>query len=104
MERTIDREAVRELDLYAENTHELYGQFQSIIRNLQHKIAAGRYQADLAPKLWRYWYDTAAKRYMREFGNVNDLGVTFPPAVRQQAAIERAESEYAKILNGEYDQ
>lgn len=38
----------RELDLYAENTSELYGQFKSIIANLQRKIKSGKYDASKA--------------------------------------------------------
>lgn len=47
-----DEHAARELDLYAENTSELYGQFKSIIANLQRKIKSGKYDAAKAPVLW----------------------------------------------------
>lgn len=99
----VDTIAARELDLYAENTAELYPQFMLIIRNMQRKLQRGVYDVTLAPKAWRYWYDAAAKRYIREFGNENDLSVTFPPAVRQYCADLRAADEYQKICDGEYD-
>ena len=88
---TTDAVSERELDLFAENTSELYGQFKSIIANLTRRIDKGTYDPALAPKLWRYWYDEAARRYKREFG------YQFPPAVRQAAAEARAIEEFDKI-------
>jgi hypothetical protein len=90
----------RELVLYAENTEELYAQFLSIIANVKRKITKGTYNPDLAPKLWRYWVDEAAKRYKREFGS-NDWN--FPVPVRNEAAAYFAATEHESILNGEYD-
>lgn len=95
----IDTTAARELDLYAENTSELYPQFQAIIRNISKKIAAGKYDATRAPLLWAYWYDEAARRYCREFGG--EVRTMFPKAVRLHCATERAADEFAKITNGE---
>lgn len=97
---TVDLTAARELDLYAENTSELYGQFKAIIENLKRKIKAGKYSAHLAPKLWLYWYDAAARRYCREFGG--DVKTQFPKALREHLARERARDEYEKIRSGEY--
>ena len=91
----MDTEA-RELDLYAENTGELYPQFVSIIGNLKKRIDKGTYDANLAPKLWRYWYDNAARGYKREHG------YQFAPAVRQACAEARAVEEFEKINAGEY--
>lgn len=98
----IDEAAKTELELYAYNTYELYAQFKAIIANLQRKIKAGRYNPDLAPKLWQYWIDEAAKRYCREFGGaVRD---TFDKATREALAREIAAQEYESIINGEYDE
>jgi hypothetical protein len=97
----IDETAARELDLYAENTSELYGQFQSIIANLKRKIKAGKYSPAAAPKLWMYWYDAAAKRYVKEFGG--NVQTMFPKPLREHLAAERSREEYAKITSGEYD-
>lgn len=85
-----------ELVLFAENTEPLYAQFQSIIDNLTRKIDKGTYRPELAPKLWRYWTDAAAKAYKREHG------YQFPPAIRQEAAEYFAATEYVAIVNGEY--
>lgn len=93
----------RELDLYAENTSELYGQFKSIIANLQRKIKAGKYNAAKAPALWMYWYEAAAKRYAKEFAHSpSEWSRMFPKALRMHLAKERAEQEYRNILHGEY--
>ena len=95
-----DTDSIRELELYAENTAELYSQFKSIIANVQRRIQRGTYNPTLAPKLWRYWYDEAARRYKREFGTAD---WSFPVAVRQACAEAKAIEEYAAILAGEYD-
>jgi len=72
----IDETAARELDLYAENTSELYGQFKSIIAN------------------------AAAKRYVKEFGG--DVKTMFPKALREHLAAERAREEHDRIVRGEH--
>lgn len=97
----IDKAAAHELDLYAENTSELYNQFKSIVANVKKKIKSGRYDPVKAPKLWLYWYDAAAKRYVKEFGG--DVRRDFPLALRKQLAAERAVEEYKKIVGGEYN-
>ena len=61
--KPVDDTALRELDLYAENTSELYPRKKAILANLAKKAKKGTYDASKAPKLWRYWVDDAAKRY-----------------------------------------
>lgn len=92
----------RELVLYAENTSELYDQFLSIIRNLQRKIKRGTYNPALAPKLWRYWVDAAAARYRKEMCEPGSR--LFTVSDRNAVAAYFAETEYASITNGEYDE
>lgn len=65
----VDETAQNELDLYAENTSELYNQKKSILANISRRISKGTYDHALAPKLWMYWVDAAAKRYQKEFGS-----------------------------------
>lgn len=101
MKTHINEHAANDLDLYAENTRELHGQFNSIIANIKRKIRTGRYSPILAPKLWMYWYDAAAARYVKEFGG--GVREKFPKALREHLAAERARDEYKKIKNGEYD-
>lgn len=49
----VDETALRELDLYAENTGEIYPQKQAIIANLMKKKAKGKYDP--------------ARRYQKDF-------------------------------------
>ena len=96
----VDEHAARELDLYAENESALYGQHQSIIANIKRRIASGTYDAAKAPKLWGYWYEAAARRYVKEFGG--DVRTMFPKALRDHLSRERARDEYQRIINEEY--
>lgn len=89
----------RELELYLDNTSELYGQKQAIIKNVARRIKNGTYDPALAPKLWRYWVDEGARSYAKEFA---DTTYSFPVKVRQAVAEEYASSEYEMIMNGEY--
>lgn len=90
----------RELDLYAYNTSELYGQHQSIIANLKRRIEKGTYDPALAPKLWGYWVEAAAKRYAKEFGG--SWHAMFDKPTRDALAREIAVDEHRKIVDGEY--
>src|SRR3990167_9478996 len=94
-----DKEAARELDLYAENTAELYVQYKSILGNLLRKMVHGKYDPAKAPKLWAYWYEAAAKRYVREYGG-GVWNVIFTKATRDLAAKERAEEEERHMRSG----
>ncbi len=64
----VDQQSLDELDLFAENTSELYPQKQAIIANLMKKKAKGVWDPEKAAKLWGYWVDAGAKRYAKEFG------------------------------------
>jgi hypothetical protein len=78
-----DTEAAHELVLYAENDGDLYRQSAlPIIANLQRKVKSGKYDHELAIKLWRYHADRAAKKYNKEHGG------EFSPATRDLAAKE----------------
>ena len=93
----VDTTAADELDLYAENTSELYNQKQSILANIRRKIASGKYNHALAPKLWMYWVDAAAKRYVKEFGSGGNISTVFNKATREHLAHELAN----RYRNGE---
>ena len=98
--KTFNADNVRELELYADNTIEIYEQKKSIIKNLSRKINRKAYNPKLAPKLWRYWIDNAAKRYTKEFGTEGSN--IFSVADRDEVSRLFAESEYQKIKAGEY--
>lgn len=87
----IDETAKDELDLYAENTSELYGQKKAILANIKRKHASGKYNHALAPKLWMYWVESAAKRYAREFGGGQAWHKMFDMPTRKALAKELAD-------------
>lgn len=91
-----DEASIRELTLWAENTSEIYGQKESIIKNIARRIKNGTYDPNLAPKLWRYWFDSASQSYKKEFG------YSFPPAIRQAAADAYAPEMYEEIVSGNW--
>ena len=92
-----DTQAANELDLYAENTSELYNQKKSILANIQRRLKKGTYDHSLAPKLWMYWVDAAAKRYVKEFGSGGNISTIFNKATREHLARELAN----RYRNGE---
>ena len=85
---TVDEHAATELELYAENTSELYNQKKSILANIQRRLKKGTYDHSLAPKLWMYWVDAAAKRYVKELGSDSPI---FNKATREHVARELAD-------------
>jgi hypothetical protein len=103
-EEPVDVHAKQELELYAYNTFELHAQHEAIIANLLKKIQAGRYDHKLAPKLWEYWIESAAKAYCKEFCSAGQpWHKMFPTNLRRELAKEVADQEYRKITGGEYE-
>jgi hypothetical protein len=88
--RVVDRRVVEELDLFAENTGELYNQKKSILANIARRRKNGTYDPKKAPKLWMYWVDSASKQYRKEFP-----GTTFDKPTREALAKELAK-RYSK--------
>lgn len=96
--KDIDEHALEELDLYAENTAELYPQKKSILRNLQNKITKGVYNSELAAKLWSYWVENAAKAYAVEFADPGMWKVIYPRSLRMELARRIEKREHAEML------
>jgi hypothetical protein len=84
----VGEHAKHELDLYAENTSELYNQKKSILANIQRRHKNGTYDHARAPQLWMYWVDAASKRYRKEFGGGPEM---FNKATRESLAKELAD-------------
>ncbi len=82
----LDEHAQNELDLFAENTSELYNQKKSILANIQRRLKNKTYDHALAPKLWMFWVDAAAKQYAKEFP-----GTKFNKTTREALARELAD-------------
>lgn len=86
----IDHHAKEELDLFIENTSELYGQKQNILANIRRRILKGTYNPALASKLWMYWVDAGARRYCKENHMGGNIGDTFNKPTRMALAEELA--------------
>jgi hypothetical protein len=61
---------------------------KSILQNISRRLKSGTYSHALAPKLWMYWVDAAAKRYRKEFGSGS--AVIFNLPTREALARELA--------------
>lgn len=100
----IDEHAKTELELYLENTGELHNQKQSIIKNIQRRLANNTYDSSLAPKLWQYWVDAGARRYIQEHDAPGTrVDAVFPADLRRAVAAELAAEYEQRIRAGEYD-
>jgi hypothetical protein len=98
----VDEHAAHELDLYIENTSELYPQKLAILENLKKKIARQKYDTSLAWKIWMYWVDAGARRYVKEFGS-GTIDTIFNKPTREKVAKDLAK-EYTptRIVAGDY--
>jgi hypothetical protein len=68
-----DKDAAREIQLYADNDYQLYNQRKRpILINLGKKYKKGTYDIQKAAKLWRYYIDAAMVKYNKEFGSRGD--------------------------------
>lgn len=89
--QVVDKVAANELDLYAENEFSLYAQKKAILANIRAHRAKGTFDPRLAPRLWMYWVDAAAKKYVREFGAPGSrIDSMFNRATRVRLAEELA--------------
>lgn len=88
-----------ELELYADNTGELYPAKKAVVAMLKKKIAAGTYHHEAAARAWAGWFQTAAKHYAREI----DRNVRFSSAEIKKLAHHRARYELERIERGEWD-
>ena len=92
-----DEHAADELRLYLDNEADLYRRkTSSFIPNVRRKIEQGKYDPALAPKLWIYLVDDAAKKYVKEMGG------SFDVATRRAVAAQLAKDELQMLMNGEY--
>lgn len=97
-----DHAAAQELKLFTENDGDLYRQTTtSILKNLATKKASGKYDHDLAAKLFMYLAEAGAKKYAQEFGGV--WHAMFPMGVRKEIAGEWRDEFEVEYRNGSYD-
>lgn len=87
MKTIADLEAARELELYAENTREIYDRWtMPTVDNLTRKYKRGQYDKEKAVKAWEYVAEYAAKMYAREFASPSAWYVIFNAATRRAVA------------------
>jgi len=68
-----DKDAAREIQLFADNDYDLYRQQKKpILINLGKKYKKGTYKIELASKLWKYYIDNALKKYNKDYGSRGD--------------------------------
>jgi hypothetical protein len=95
---TIDKEAVRELVLTITNDGDLYREKTTpILENLKKKAAKGKYDRELAVKLWQYLADEGVRRYGRDFGPGYSVS-WLNPATRQEIAKELRDYYEEQVL------
>lgn len=101
-----DETAANELVLYLDNDAALdRQQKQSIIANLTKKFKKGTYNHAMAPKIWMYLVESAAKKYVKEFGSTGDKWHDlFNIPTRKLAAKELADRWYANAKAGYPDE
>ncbi len=94
-----------ELKLFIENDADLYRQQTTpIIKNLTAKKASGKYNRDLAVKLFMYLAEAGAKKYEKEFMTPGTWHKVFTPAIRKEICIEWRDEFEEEFKNGSYDE
>ena len=99
MKTIVDMEAVRELELYADNTYAIYERHaMPTVQNLKKKYSRGKYDREKAVKAWEYVAEAAAKMYAREFASVGDWFRIFNRATRRAVAEEMEAYYFAEYI------
>jgi len=99
----IDEHAATELDLYISNDSFMYNRLESFLNSIRTKIRQGKYDPSKAPKLWLYYVDEGAKRYMKEIAGSGKVSDVFNKPTREALAKEYAKDYYQKIMRLYYD-
>jgi len=86
-----------ELDLYANNTSELYGDKLEIIDTIKKMLKNNTYDRRTMLSMWEDWFGKAAQRYAKEFSGSN-----ISPEAIMQAAREIEPYELERVKSGEY--
>lgn len=95
---TVDETAAHELDLYIANDSVMYHRLQSFLNSIRTKISRGKYDASKAPKLWLYYVDEGAKRYMKEIAGSGKVSDVFNKPTREALAKEYAKDYYQHLM------
>jgi hypothetical protein len=92
--RPADASAARELQLYIENDGELYRQRGPFLENMRRKMRKGTYDPAKGAKLWTYYVERGARKYVRDLGGSM---ATFGPATRLAVARELERDARAEL-------
>lgn len=98
-----------ELILHIDNTEPIYRHKVDAFKNLSKKKKAGTYDASLAPKLFSYLADEAAKSAAKFWNEYNEVDPPLPwnkvftKEVRVQAAQDLVADFESAFENKEYD-
>lgn len=101
MNEETDSHAVRELSLHLDNTQELYNQKLKVEKKLYDFYKAGKYNPNLAMRLWRRWVDMGALHYTHEYGTKGD--VIFSKQDREDLAKSYADDFFDAMKNNTDD-
>ena len=100
----LDKDAIRELELYIDNTKKLYDVFMNMAKNLVNKQARGIYDSNKAVKLFEYLALQGAEAYVKEHGSKNDRATDmFPKAERTEVAKGLRDYFEAEAELGNFD-
>jgi len=104
IEEGVDDDALRELELYAENDQDLYSRsYVPIARNLSNKFKKKTYDSELAKKLWKYHADRAAQKYGKDHaGGAKDGMRMFSPDTRRALAAQLEDSWRSEMEAGNF--
>ena len=96
----------RELELFITNDGQLYkSQHVPIIRNLMRKAAAGKYDREMAVKLFMYLVDAGGKKYHKEQGaGQGAWHKMFPKSARTEVAKSLRDDFETEAREGNYDE
>lgn len=94
-----------ELRVFIDNDADLYrGQTTSIHKNLMTKIGQGKYNRDLAVKLFMYLVDAGAQKYVKEYGTADQpWNKLFPKKTRELVAASLRNHFESEAALGNYN-
>lgn len=97
-------DAAHELVLHADNSSGLYhSSHLPIVKNLEKKFKAGKYDHEKAVKLWKYHADRAGQDYHKQHGNAyTPWHKMFSPKDREQAARHFAGEHKVEMEAGNF--
>ena len=101
-----DSAAAQELELFIANDADLYRQqFWPIVKNLMHRNQRGDFDFEKSVKLWGYFVDNGAKKYIKEHGTPGQkIDSMFNKNTRLIVARSLANSFVTEAEYGNYDQ